>query len=103
MKKYFSLLLFTFFIAVSLIGQDTTQQINYTTKNDPSQIKKPYVILISADGFRADFTEKYDAKFLQSVTKKAYVQNLWNRPFLLLLSQIIIQLLQDCILRTTDL
>lgn len=70
MKKYFSLLLFTFFIAVSLIGQDTTQQINYTTKNDPSQIKKPYVILISADGFRADFTEKYDAKFLQSVTKK---------------------------------
>ena len=70
MKKYFSFLLFTLFIAVSLIGQDTTEQINYTTKNDPSQIKKPYVILISADGFRADFTEKYDAKFLQSVTKK---------------------------------
>ena len=70
MKNYLSLLLFTFFITASLFGQDTTQQINYTTKNDPSQYDKPYVILISADGFRADFTEKYDAKFLQTISKK---------------------------------
>jgi predicted AlkP superfamily pyrophosphatase or phosphodiesterase len=40
------------------------------TKNDPSQYNKPYVILISADGFRADFTEKYDAQFLQTISKK---------------------------------
>jgi predicted AlkP superfamily pyrophosphatase or phosphodiesterase len=50
-----------------LFGQDTTEQINLYTKNDPSNYKKPYVILISADGFRADFTEKYDARFLQSI------------------------------------
>lgn len=63
------------FIVTSLLGtiylfaQDTTQQINLLTKNDPSQYNQPYVILISADGFRADFTEKYDAKFLQSISK----------------------------------
>lgn len=55
---------------ISIFAQDTTQQINLSTKNDPSQYKKPYVILISADGFRADFTEKYDAKFLQTISKK---------------------------------
>lgn len=54
---------------VSLFAQDTSQQINLLTKNDPSQYNKPYVVLISADGFRADFTEKYDAKFLQSISK----------------------------------
>ena len=53
----------------SLFAQDTTEQINPLTKNDPSQYKKPYVILISADGFRADFTEKYDAKFLQTISQ----------------------------------
>jgi predicted AlkP superfamily pyrophosphatase or phosphodiesterase len=63
-------------VAVSMIGvltlfaQDTAQQINLLTKNDPSQYNKPYVILISADGFRADFTEKYDAQFLQTIRKK---------------------------------
>ena len=55
---------------VTLFAQDTTEQINLLTKNDPSQYNKPYVILISADGFRADFTEKYDAQFLQTISKK---------------------------------
>jgi predicted AlkP superfamily pyrophosphatase or phosphodiesterase len=57
-------------LATSLFAQDTTEQINPLTKNDPSQYKKPYVILISADGFRADFAEKYDAKFLQTISEK---------------------------------
>lgn len=57
------------FMTNSLFAQDTTEQINPLTKNDPSQYQKPYVILISADGFRADFTEKYDAKFLQTISK----------------------------------
>ncbi len=56
--------------AAALFAQDTAQQINLLTKNDPSQYNQPYVILISADGFRADFTEKYEAKFLQSISKK---------------------------------
>ncbi len=53
--------------ATHLFGQDTTEQVNLYTKNDPAHYKKPYVILISADGFRADFTEKYDARFLQTI------------------------------------
>ncbi len=51
-----------------LFAQDTTQKIIEGRYNDKSQINKPYVILISADGFRADFTELYDAKFLKSIS-----------------------------------
>ena len=65
-----SSLFFTFSTFISLYGQDTTQQVNQLTKNDPSQYNKPYVILISADGFRADFTEKYDASFLQTISQQ---------------------------------
>ena len=49
---------------------DTTQQIISGRKNNPSQYEKPYVILISADGFRSDFAELYEAKNLQAFTKK---------------------------------
>lgn len=45
------------------------QQIISGRKNSPEQITKPYVILISADGFRADFTELYEAKKLQAISK----------------------------------
>ena len=37
-----------------LRAQDTTQQIIPGRTNAKEQEKKPYVILISADGFRAD-------------------------------------------------
>ncbi len=69
-KQGCSIFLVCFIAMTSLNAQDTTQQINLFTKNDPSQYDKPYVILISADGFRADFTEQYDAKFLQTISKK---------------------------------
>ena len=45
------------------------QQIISGRKNSPEQMNKPYVILISADGFRADFTELYEAKKLQAISK----------------------------------
>ena len=45
------------------------QQIISGRKNSPEQITKPYDILISADGFRADFTELYEAKKLQAISK----------------------------------
>ena len=70
LKKGFSVLVFSIIGIVSLCAQDTAQQINLLTKNDPSQYNKPYVVLISADGYRADFTEKYDASFLQTISKK---------------------------------
>lgn len=40
---------------------DTTQHIVTGRKNAPAQQQKPYVILISADGFRYDYAEKYQA------------------------------------------
>jgi predicted AlkP superfamily pyrophosphatase or phosphodiesterase len=67
--KGLSLMVLSMILATPLFAQDTTEQINPLTKNDPSQYKKPYVILISADGFRADFAEKYDAIFLQKISK----------------------------------
>ncbi len=70
LKKSFSVILFSVLGIATLSAQDTAQQIYLLTKNDPSQYKKPYVILISADGFRADFTEKYEASFLQTISKK---------------------------------
>ena len=67
--KRLSILLLQLVLTGAMFAQDTTEQINPLTKNDPSQYKKPYVILISADGFRADFTEKYEAKFLQTISQ----------------------------------
>jgi predicted AlkP superfamily pyrophosphatase or phosphodiesterase len=43
---------------------DTTQHITKGRKNAAAQQQKPYVILISADGFRYDYAEKYRAENL---------------------------------------
>jgi predicted AlkP superfamily pyrophosphatase or phosphodiesterase len=65
MKK---LILFSFFIACAIPGfaQDTTQRIVPNRKNSAEQQQKPYVILISADGFRYDYADKYKAEHLLS-------------------------------------
>jgi len=57
------------FIAImNLNAQDTTQQIVPGRSNAASQYQKPYVVLISADGFRYDLAEKYDAVFLKQMS-----------------------------------
>ena len=43
---------------------DTVQHVISANRNTPEQQKKPYVILISADGFRYDYAEKYQASHL---------------------------------------
>lgn len=43
---------------------DTVQVVTPGRTNDPAQEKKPYVIFISADGFRHDLAEKYHANDL---------------------------------------
>jgi predicted AlkP superfamily pyrophosphatase or phosphodiesterase len=58
-----SFLLFT----LPLIAQDTTQHSVPGRVNSPDQMAKPYVILISADGFRSDFADKYEASYLKSM------------------------------------
>ena len=51
-------------------AQDTTQQIISGRINSAEQMKKPYVVMISIDGMRNDFTELHNAKFLQKVSKE---------------------------------
>jgi predicted AlkP superfamily pyrophosphatase or phosphodiesterase len=53
-----------------LLAQDTSQQVNDQRFNQKQQIGKPYVILISADGFRADMAEKFGAKNLLQLSKQ---------------------------------
>lgn len=50
--------------ALTAFAQDTTQHIISNRKNSPAQEEKPYVIMISADGFRYDYAEKYHADHL---------------------------------------
>lgn len=64
------LLLLAAFIFSAALSQDTAQQVVPGRSNHPSQYSKPYVILISADGFRADFVEKHKAGFLQNISQK---------------------------------
>jgi len=68
LKKGFSKILLT---AIMLIAYgycqaqtDTAQHIVRGRKNSAAQQQKPYVILISADGFRYDYAEKYQAENL---------------------------------------
>ena len=62
-----------------LFGQDTTQYIIPGRENAPNQEQKPYVILISADGFRYDLAEKYDAEFLKKISSEG-VKAISMRP-----------------------
>jgi predicted AlkP superfamily pyrophosphatase or phosphodiesterase len=54
----------------NLLAQDTTQRVIPGRFNAPEQQQKPYVILISADGFRYDLAEKYDAEFLKKISSE---------------------------------
>src|SRR5579871_3722751 len=55
------ILLIVVFAAKSVIAQDTAQHIIPGRFNSVEQQTKPYIILISADGFRYDLAEKYNA------------------------------------------
>lgn len=49
---------------------DTAQRINKANKNSATQLEKPYVILISADGFRYDYAKRYKARHLLAFGNK---------------------------------
>ena len=80
MQKVYSFLL-AMVMVNGLFAQDTTQKIIAGRHNDKSQYSKPYVILISADGFRSDFTELYDATFLKTILKKGVRANFMTPAF----------------------
>ncbi|MBO9620989.1 MAG: alkaline phosphatase family protein [Niabella sp.] len=63
----------------TLTAQDTTQYIIPGRINSAEQQQKPYVVLISIDGFRHDLTDKYNAAFLKEM-REAGVQAPSMRP-----------------------
>src|SRR6266700_1099281 len=69
MKK---LIPFLFLVSCSLaaFAQDTTQHIIPGRKNSAEQQEKPYIILISADGFRYDYAEKYKVEHLLALANE---------------------------------
>ncbi|MEO7306929.1 MAG: ectonucleotide pyrophosphatase/phosphodiesterase [Ferruginibacter sp.] len=56
-----ALLLVQVLLFQTLYAQDTIQQVVGGRRNTVTQLGKPYVILISADGFRYDYADKYNA------------------------------------------
>ncbi|MEP6749152.1 MAG: ectonucleotide pyrophosphatase/phosphodiesterase [Bacteroidota bacterium] len=73
--------LFTCLIVIStacFAQNDTVQKIIPGRFNSPAQEQKPYVILISADGFRYDLADKYNATNLKRLRSEgvaaAYMQ-----------------------------
>src|SRR4051794_8119294 len=70
MRKLLSAVFILFIVNVyaqdssKYISPDTVQHIIPGRANRPDQIKKPYVILISADGLRYDLADKYHAQNL---------------------------------------
>jgi predicted AlkP superfamily pyrophosphatase or phosphodiesterase len=70
MKKIFALLS-SLCCSLIVFGQvDTTQQIVPGRTNSLEQQNKSYVILISADGFRYDYAEKYKAEHLLALANE---------------------------------
>lgn len=69
MRRTFQL--FILILPVFVFAQpDTTQYIIHGRTNSPVQQQKPYVILISADGFRNDLAEKYNAVNLKQFSSQ---------------------------------
>jgi predicted AlkP superfamily pyrophosphatase or phosphodiesterase len=60
-RKCFLLSVCLLFFFIALKSQDTTQHIVPGKSNRADQLNKPYVILISADGFRYDLADKFQA------------------------------------------
>src|SRR5471030_1930442 len=58
------------FLFSVVTAQDTSQQVIQGRTNHKEQQSKPYVILISADGFRADLVDKYRAVNLGRLRKQ---------------------------------
>jgi predicted AlkP superfamily pyrophosphatase or phosphodiesterase len=70
MKRFFSFLLFVSWSLRVVAQVDTAQQIIPNRSNSPEQQDKPYVILISADGFRYDYAEKFQADHLLALANE---------------------------------
>ena len=69
--KHYILLFSCLLLSTTAFSQvDTAQRVIPGRENSPEQEKKPYVILISADGFRYDVADKFHAKNLIELRSK---------------------------------
>src|SRR4030095_11737852 len=68
MGKKFFFIVCLLYSCISSAQADTAQKIVEGRENSIDQQQKPYVILISADGFRYDYAEKYRAKTLLALS-----------------------------------
>lgn len=69
--KYFTYVFIALFGLMNSYAQNKEQQIIVEQrKNAVEHQEKPYVILISADGFRYDYIEKYNADFLKQISEQ---------------------------------
>jgi predicted AlkP superfamily pyrophosphatase or phosphodiesterase len=77
------LLLFLVICTGSLSAQitDSVQKIMSGRANSPAQEKKPYVIFISADGFRHDLADKYHAEHLLALRAKGVAASAMTPSF----------------------
>lgn len=69
MKKCL-VLFFSLFLFLGFAQVDTAQVVVSGRSNSVEAMNKPYVILISADGFRYDYAKKYGAKNLLALASK---------------------------------
>lgn len=70
MKSVFFFISSLFLNVLVLAQADTTQKIIPGRTNSTEQEQKPYVILISIDGFRYDYAEKYNAVNIKSFSNE---------------------------------
>lgn len=68
--KRFLLGLFALLSVSGFSQTDTAQVVVPNRKNTDASLTKPYVILISADGFRYDYAKKYHAKNILKLAEK---------------------------------
>jgi predicted AlkP superfamily pyrophosphatase or phosphodiesterase len=73
LAKRLPILIFAVLVSAGVSAQaitDSTQLVIPNRTNSPQQEKKPYVIFISADGFRYDLADKYHATNLLALRAK---------------------------------
>ncbi|WDF57041.1 alkaline phosphatase family protein [Mucilaginibacter sp. KACC 22063] len=68
MKYYALLIVSLFWLQVVNAQVDTSMQVNTARYNSKQQEEKPYVIMISMDGFRYDYLNKYHASHLKELS-----------------------------------
>jgi predicted AlkP superfamily pyrophosphatase or phosphodiesterase len=65
----------------SLAQVDSTQQVVTGRTNSVAQMRKPYIILISADGFRYDLADKYRATHLLELRQEGVTSSAMTPSF----------------------